>query len=119
MNIMRKMVTVITSLHWFPRMAVYNDVYGWQHKQFLGQGEFTLNFGNYKVAITAPNDHVIGASGELQNPTQVLSAEQLKRMEKAKTATRPVLIVSQEEAEAAEKGKPTGKKTWVYKADNA
>jgi hypothetical protein len=68
---------------WFPRMAVYNDVYGWQHKQFLGQGEFTLNFGNYKVAITAPNDHVIGA-GELQNPTQVLSAEQLKRMEKAK-----------------------------------
>ncbi|PAC32806.1 M1 family metallopeptidase [Flectobacillus sp. BAB-3569] len=104
--------------HWFPRMAVYNDVYGWQHKQFLGQGEFTLNFGNYKVAITAPNDHVVGASGELQNPTQVLSAEQLKRMEKAKTATRPVLIVSQEEAEAAEKGKPTGKKTWVYKADN-
>ncbi|MFY7887385.1 MAG: M1 family peptidase, partial [Spirosomataceae bacterium] len=65
--------------HWFPRMAVYNDVYGWQHKQFLGQGEFTLTFGNYKVAITVPNDHVVGASGELQNPTQVLSAEQIKR----------------------------------------
>ncbi len=104
--------------HWFPRMAVYNDVYGWQHKQFLGQGEFTLNFGNYKVAITVPNDHVVGASGELQNASQVLSAEQIKRMEKAKTATRPVLIVSQAEAEAAEKGKPTGKKTWIYKADN-
>ena len=104
--------------HWFPRMAVYNDVYGWQHKQFLGQGEFTLTFGNYKVALTVPNDHVVGASGELQNPSQVLSAEQLKRLEKAKTATRPVLIVSQEEAEKAEKGKPTGKKTWIFKADN-
>jgi Peptidase family M1 domain len=104
--------------HWFPRMAVYNDVYGWQHKQFLGRGEFTLNFGNYKVALTVPNDHIVGASGELQNPNAVLSAEQIKRWEKAKTATRPVLIVSQEEAEKAEKGKPTGKKTWIYKADN-
>lgn len=104
--------------HWFPRMAVYNDVYGWQHKQFLGQGEFTLNFGNYQVAITAPNDHVVAASGELQNPNQVLSAAQLKRLDQAKTATRPILIVSQEEAEKAEKGKPTGKKTWVFKADN-
>ena len=104
--------------HWFPRMAVYNDVYGWQHKQFLGQGEFTLNFGNYKVALTVPNDHVVGASGELQNPNAVLSAEQIKRWDKAKTATRPVLIVSQEEAEKAEKGKPSGKKTWIYKADN-
>ncbi|MEY3646312.1 MAG: hypothetical protein RL127_1020 [Bacteroidota bacterium] len=104
--------------HWFPRMAVYNDVYGWQHKQFLGQGEFTLNFGNYKVAITAPNDMVVGAGGELLNPNQVMSATQLKRWDKAKTATRPVEIVTQAEAEAAEKGKPTGKKTWVFKADN-
>ncbi len=104
--------------HWFPRMAVYNDVYGWQHKQFMGQGEFTLNFGNYKVAITAPNDIVVGAGGELLNPNQVMSATQLKRWEKAKTATRPVEIVTQAEAEAAEKGKPTGKKTWIFKADN-
>jgi Peptidase family M1 domain len=104
--------------HWFPRMAVYNDVYGWQHKQFLGQGEFTLNFGNYKVAITAPNDMVVGAGGELLNPNQVMSSMQLKRWEKAKTATRPVEIITQAEAEAAEKGKPTGKKTWIYKADN-
>nr|MCU0339954.1 M1 family metallopeptidase [Spirosomataceae bacterium] len=104
--------------HWFPRMVVYDDVNGWQHKQFLGQGEFTLNFGNYKVALTVPNDHVVGATGELQNAAQVLSAEQIKRIEKAKTATRPVAIVNQEEAEKAEKGKPTGKKTWIYKADN-
>jgi Peptidase family M1 domain len=104
--------------HWFPRMAVYNDVYGWQHKQFLGQGEFTLNFGNYKVAITAPNDLVVGAGGELVNPNQVMTSTQLKRWEQAKSATRPVEIVTQAEAEAAEKGKPTGKKTWVFKADN-
>jgi hypothetical protein len=104
--------------HWFPRMAVYNDVYGWQHKQFMGQGEFTLNFGNYKVAITAPNDLVVGAGGELLNPNQVMTSTQLKRWEKAKTATRPVEIVTQAEAEVAEKGKPIGKKTWLFKADN-
>ena len=104
--------------HWFPRLAVYNDVYGWQHKQFIGQGEFTLNFGNYKVAITVPNDHVVGASGELQNSSQVMTATQLKRWDQAKTAVRPVVIVTQAEAEKAEKNKPTGKKTWIYKADN-
>ena len=104
--------------HWFPRLAVYNDVYGWQHKQFIGQGEFTLNFGNYKVAITVPNDHVVGASGELQNASQLMTASQLKRWEQAKTAVRPVVIVTQAEAEKAERNKPTGKKTWIYKADN-
>ncbi len=104
--------------HWFPRLCAYNDVYGWQNKQFMGQGEFTLIFGNYKVAITVPNDHVVGATGELQNAAQVLTATQLKRLEAAKTAKDPVLIVSQSEAESAEKGKATGKKTWIYKADN-
>jgi Peptidase family M1 domain len=104
--------------HWFPRMCVYDDVNGWQNKQFLGQGEFTLGFGNYKVAITVPNDHIVGATGELQNPLQALTAAQQKRYEQAKTATRPVLIVTQEEAEKAEKTKPSGKKTWIYKADN-
>ncbi|RFS17162.1 M1 family metallopeptidase [Emticicia sp. C21] len=103
---------------WFPRMAVYDDVNGWQHKQFLGQGEFTLPFGDYKVALTVPNDMVLGATGELQNPKDVLTATQQKRLEQAKTAKTPVLIVTQAEAEAAEKGKPTGKKTWVYVAKN-
>ena len=103
---------------WFPRMCVYDDVNGWQNKQFLGQGEFALPFGNYKVAITAPNDHVLGATGELQNAAQVLTPTQLKRLEQAKTATKPVLIVSQEEAEKNEPSKPSGKKTWVFKADN-
>ena len=103
---------------WFPRLAAYNDVSGWQHKQFLGSGEFTLEFGNYKVRITAPNDHVVGATGVLQNPKAVLTPTQLARLEQAKTATRPVLIVTPDEAKAAEAGKPTGTKTWVFHADN-
>jgi len=108
---------------WFPRLCAYDDANGWQNKQFLGQGEFTLIFGNYKVAITVPNDHVVGASGELQNPSQVLTAAQLTRWNSAKAkgdkpGENPVQIVTQAEAEAAEKAKPTGKKTWIYKASN-
>ncbi|MCY7358026.1 MAG: M1 family peptidase, partial [Rudanella sp.] len=64
---------------WFPRMCAYDDVNGWQNKQFLGQGEFTLIFGNYKVALTVPNDHVVGATGELQNASQVLTSTQMSR----------------------------------------
>ena len=104
--------------HWFPRLAAYDDVNGWQTKQFWGQGEFTLIFGNYKVAITAPNDHVVGATGECQNYPQVLSPAQMTRFKQAESSKTPVMIVNQAEAEAAEKAKPTGKKTWVYKADN-
>ena len=104
---------------WFPRLAVYDDVNGWQQKQFLGQGEFTLPFGDYKVALTVPNDHLVGATGELQNASQVMTATQLKRMEQAKKATdKPVIIATQDEAVKAETGKPTGKKTWIYSAKN-
>jgi len=103
---------------WFPRMAVYDDVNGWQHKQFLGQGEFALVFGDYKVEITAPNDMVVGATGELMNADKVLSATQRKRWKDAETSKTPVLIVSEDDARAAEKGKPTGTKTWVFEAKN-
>lgn len=103
---------------WFPRMVAYDDVGGWQHKQFLGAGEFTLEFGNYRVRITTPDDHVVAATGVLQNPAEVLSAEQRKRLESAKTAKNPVLIVTQAEATANESHKPKGKKTWVFHADN-
>ncbi|MDP5141016.1 MAG: M1 family peptidase, partial [Spirosomaceae bacterium] len=103
---------------WFPRMCVYDDVNGWQNKQFIGQGEFALVFGNYEVAITAPNDMVVGATGEIQNMDKVLSNEMKKRLKQAETSKIPVLIVNQSEAEAAEKGKPTGKKTWIFKAEN-
>ena len=105
--------------HWFPRMAVYDDVNGWQHKQFLGQGEFTLPFGDYKVEITAPSDHVVGATGECQNYSQVLSATQMKRLQQASTSKTPVIIVTQDEAIEAEKNKDTKtKKTWIFKAQN-
>lgn len=102
----------------FPRLAAYTDVTGWQHKQFLGRGEFTLEFGDYKARITVPNDHVVAASGVLQNPQEVLSAQQRQRLEDAKSAKAPVFVVTPEEAEANEKSKPSGKKTWVFHADN-
>ena len=107
-----------TITQWFPRLAVYDDYNGWQHKQFLGQGEFTLPFGNYTVAITVPSDHIIAATGALQNAKDVLTAEQQKRFEEAKTATKPVVIVTQEEATQKEKTKAKDKKTWIYKAEN-
>lgn len=107
-----------TIAQFFPRMAVYNDVEGWQNKQFLGRGEFTLPFGDYTVKITVPADHIVGSTGELQNKSSVLTKAQQKRLEDAKTSPKPVLIVSQEEAEENEKEKSTETKTWIYKAEN-
>ena len=107
-----------TVAQFFPRMCVYNDVEGWQNKQFLGRGEFTLPFGDYEVTITVPSDHIVGATGELQNGSSVLTAEQRKRFDKAKTSDSPVLIVTQSEAEAKEKNREKATKTWVFKAAN-
>ncbi|MBV9959253.1 MAG: M1 family metallopeptidase [Acidobacteria bacterium] len=103
---------------WFPRMAAYNDASGWQHKQFLGSGEFTLEFGNYRVRITVPDDHIVAATGVLQNPQEVLTRAQRERLEQARTAKQPVYIVTPAEAKANESSKPRGKKTWVFFADN-
>ncbi len=102
---------------WFPRMAAYTDVNGWQHKQFLGSGEFTLEFGDYTVRITVPNDHVVASTGVLQNPNEVLKPEWRQRLKQAETAKEPIKIVTNEEAKANEQSKPTGKKTWIFKAD--
>ncbi|MDJ1484177.1 M1 family metallopeptidase [Cytophagaceae bacterium YF14B1] len=107
-----------TIAQWFPRMAVYDDVWGWQHKQFLGQGEFALTFGNYKVALTVPDDHIVGATGNLMNEKQVLTSTQIQRLKEAETAKNPVVIVNQQEATEAEKKKSTGKKTWIFQAEN-
>jgi len=107
-----------TIAQWFPRMCVYNDVEGWQNKQFLGRGEFALPFGDYEVSITVPSDHIVGSTGELQNGSSVLSVEQRNRMKKALNSDEPVLIVTQDEAEKAEKSKANSKKTWVFKAMN-
>ena len=107
-----------TITQWFPRMAVYDDHEGWQHKQFLGRGEFALPFGNYEVSITVPSDHMVASTGTLQNPEAVLTAEQRTLFEQAKTADKPVVIVSQGQAERNEKSRATDTKTWVYKADS-
>ena len=103
---------------WFPRMCVYDDVNGWQHKQFLGSGEFALTFGDYEVEITAPNDHIVGATGELQNASKVLTKEQMQRWKKAANTDTPIQIVTHKEAEANEKSKASGTKTWAFKAKN-
>jgi hypothetical protein len=104
---------------WFPRMCVYDDVNGWQNKQFLGQGEFALPFGNYKVKITVPADHIVAATGTLKNPEQVLSKTELERFNRAKTSfDKPVIIVTQDEAVQKEKTKLTSKKVWEFNADN-
>lgn len=103
----------------FPRMCKYYDTYGWQNKQFMGRGEFTLEFGNYNVEITVPSDHLIAATGTLQNPGQVLNAEHQKRIEQSKKEfTQPITISSLEEAEQRCKGKESKKKTWRFSADN-
>ena len=105
---------------WFPRMAAYSDYTGWQNKQFLGSGEFTLEFGNYKVEITAPEDHIVAATGELQNTNSVMSDTQLDRWNKAKKNGDITFIVTPEEAKKnqSKKTKPTKNKTWIFKADN-
>jgi hypothetical protein len=103
---------------WFPRLAAFTDVTGWQHKQYLGQGEFTLEFGDYLVRITVPSDHIVAATGQLQNPNEVLTAIQQERLDQARTAERPVFIVTPEEAKENETEKSEGSKTWIYLAEN-
>ncbi|MGB0805080.1 MAG: M1 family metallopeptidase [Salibacteraceae bacterium] len=107
-----------TIAQFYPRMAVYNEVEGWQNKQFLGGGEFALTFGNYKVSITAPEDHIIGATGSLQNASSVLTSAQRKRLVTAKKSDTPVMIVNQNEAESAEKTRKSKTKTWTFYAEN-
>ncbi|WP_162341376.1 M1 family metallopeptidase [Cyclobacterium salsum] len=108
-----------TMAEWFPRMAVYSDFEGWQNKQFVGRGEFALVFGDYEVSITVPADHMVGATGVLQNPGDVLNAKELERWELAKTTfDAPVIIRTQAEAEKLEKGKSEEKKTWIFHAEN-
>ena len=108
-----------TIAQFFPRMCVYDEVEGWQNYQFWGDGEFALPFGNYEVNITVPADHILEATGELINRKEVYSKEMLKRYNRAKKSyDKPVIIVSQEEAEIAEKSFSNSKKTWKFIAKN-
>ncbi len=103
---------------WFPRAAAYYDVMGWQNKQFIGSGEFTLEFGDYDVSITVPADHVVAATGVLQNPKDVLTKTQRNRLAKAKDADKPVLVITPDEALENEKSRSTKTKTWEFEAKN-
>lgn len=110
---------VYTIAQFFPRMAVFDDAVGWQHKQFLGGGEFTLPFGDYRVALTVPGDFIVGATGVLQNGGEVLTAPQRERLERAgRGTTAPVLIVTPDEAVKNEKSREKSTKTWIFHADN-
>jgi hypothetical protein len=103
----------------YPRMAVYNDVEGWQNQQFWGSGEFALPFGNFEVNITVPADHILEATGDLLNRSEVFTPAQLARYQLAeKTFDKPVIVVTQDEAIAAEKTFSDKKKTWKFKAIN-
>ena len=110
---------VYTFAQWFPRMCVFDDYEGWQNKQFFGRGEFALTFGNYKVRITVPSDHIVGATGWLQNPDEVLTREQRARFAQAqKTFDKPVFIVTEKEAREKEKKRSEKESTWEFHAEN-
>jgi len=109
---------IYTIAQFYPRMCVYNDVEGWQNKQFLGNGEFTLTFGDFDVQITVPEDHIVGATGVLQNASKILTTEQRERLKKAGDSDEPIFIVTEDEAIENEKSKSTGTKTWHFKAQN-
>ena len=108
-----------TLAQWYPRMCVFDDYEGWQNKQFLGDGEFTLPFGDFKVRITVPSDHIVGATGWLQNPKEVLTKQQQERFETArKTFDKQTWIVTEEEARKKEKERSKTKSTWEFQATN-
>lgn len=109
---------LFTMTQWYPRLCVYSDFQGWQNHQFTGRGEFALTFGNFKVQMTVPADHVVGGTGECINYAAVLTPAQLARYNKAKTADAPVQMVTLDEAKKAEANPSSAKKTWVFQADN-
>lgn len=109
---------LFTMAQWYPRLCVYSDYGGWQNQQFTGRGEFALTFGNFKVQMTVPADHIVGSTGECSNYAANLTPAQLARWQKAQTAKDVVEIVTLAEAKAAEKKKSTTKKTWNYSANN-
>ncbi|MET3112907.1 hypothetical protein AAKU52_000626 [Pedobacter sp. CG_S7] len=109
---------LFTMAQWYPRLCVYSDFQGWQNHQFTGRGEFALTFGNFKVQMTVPADHLVGSTGECMNYEKVLTPVQLSRYNKSKTATEPIEIVTLEEAKKAETLKSTATKTWIFQANN-
>ncbi|MBT5483234.1 MAG: M1 family metallopeptidase [Gammaproteobacteria bacterium] len=103
---------------WYPRVAAYTDYNGWVNKQFIGRGEFTLEFGDFDVSLTVPADHIVASTGVLQNPAQVLTTEQRERLNQARESDTPVFIVTPEEAEANQAEGSDDMVTWRFEAEN-
>ena len=108
---------IYTITQWFPRLCVYSDFQGWQNHQFAGSGEFALIFGNYKVAMTVPADHIVMATGQCQNYAQVLNPNEMTRWQRVQSSKEIIEIVNKDEAVTKEKQKSKEKKTWIFKAD--
>jgi hypothetical protein len=109
---------IFTIAQWYPRLCMYNDVYGWQNHQFTGRGEFTVCFGDFKVAMTVPADHVVGGTGECTNYNKVLNSKMMANYKKAETATEPVQMISLDEVKEVMKSKSKDTKTWLFSATN-
>ncbi|MBY0245321.1 MAG: M1 family metallopeptidase [Sphingobacteriaceae bacterium] len=109
---------IFTMTQWYPRLCVYSDFQGWQNHQFTGRGEFALTFGNFKVKMVVPADHMVTSTGECKNYDSVLTPVQLERYQKAKNANAPVEVVTLAEAKNAEKNNTEAKKTWIFEANN-
>jgi hypothetical protein len=109
---------LFTMTQWYPRLCVYSDFQGWQNHQFTGRGEFALTFGNFKVKMNVPADHIVAGTGVGKNYSEVLTPEQFARWQKAQNASEPVEIVTLDEAKKAEKSKSKNRKTWVFEAEN-
>ncbi len=105
---------------WYPRMAVYDDVRGWNHEPYIGAGEFYLEYGHFDVRLTVPAVDVVAATGQLRNAEQVLTAAQRQRLARARSSDTPVSIISREEAGNAARTRPTaaGTLTWHFTADS-
>ena len=110
--------SLYTVAQWYPRLCVYSDFQGWQNHQFTGVGEFALTFGNFKVSMTVPADHIVGATGECQNYQQVLSPTQWKRFNQASNSKEPIEIVTLDEAKQNMQQRSQAKKTWTFIASN-
>jgi len=112
--------SIFEAAHWYPRLCVFDDVVGWQNKQFLGNGEFALEFGDFEVAITVPDDHVVAATGLLQNPSAALSAVQAERWAAAMTPGNegPLYVVTPQEAAENILTPAAGERTWIFRAQN-
>ena len=104
---------------WFPRMCVYDDIQGWNTLPYLGAGEFYLEYGDFDYSITAPSGLVVAGSGELQNPQECLTEDQLKRYNEAQTSDKTVVIKSDKEVNDKNAKSKTPSTTWHFKIQNA